>query len=220
MRYKVPKDWMGATCVILAGGPSLPTDIGQRLSSKTRVIAINDSWRLFPQADALYFGDATWWHNQQAMNPRTLDGRLSFHDMIYKGFWVTIANFSEHPQVHCLWSTTAQGLEKNPVALATGANSGYAAINLAYLYGARRIVLLGYDMKCAGARTHWHNGPRERAGVFQVALNSFLYHFESLVEPLKKEGVEVINATPDSALTCWPYLPLEEALEEVSWKAE
>lgn len=218
MRYKVPNTWAGDTCVILAGGPSLSPDIATKLGGKVHVITINDSWRLFPFADALYFGDAAWWQMQKDMNLRTVEGRFSFHDMIYKGFWVTIADFAEHPQVRCLWSTGQEGLETNPVALRTGSNSGYAAINLAYLYGAKRIILLGYDMKCQGEKTHWHNGPRERAGVFSVALNAFLYHFESLVEPLKQAGVEVINSTPDSALKCWPYVPLEEALEG-TWKA-
>jgi hypothetical protein len=204
--------------VILAGGPSLPLDIATKLPGKARVIAINDSWRLCPFADVLYFGDAAWWRMQQDMNQRSVDGRVSFHDMIYKGFWVSIANFAEHPQVRCLWATGQQGLETNPTALHTGSNSGYAAINLAYLYGAKRIILLGYDMKCQGERTHWHNGPRERAGMFSVALNSFLYHFNSLVDPLKEAGVEVVNSTPDSALTCWPYVPLEEALEDLAWK--
>jgi hypothetical protein len=36
----------------------------------------------------------------------------------------------------------------------------------------------------------------------------------TLVEPLRNAGVEVINATLDSALTCWPSKPIEEALEE------
>jgi len=218
MRYKVPSTWNGNTCVILAGGPSLPTDIATRLSPKLRIITINDSWQLAPFADVLYFGDASWWHMQQDRNTRSIDGRFSFHDMIYKGFWVTIANFAEHPQVKCLWSTGQAGLETNPVALRTGSNSGYAAINLAYLYGAKKIVLLGYDMKCQGEKTHWHNGPRERAGMFSVALNTFLPHFDALVEPLKTAGVEVVNATPDSALTCWPYAPLEEAVEG-AWRA-
>src|SRR5262252_627330 len=196
MRYIVPKDWIGDTCVILAGGPSLqetwpkvPLNTGQRI----HVITINDSWRLAPNADVLYFGDGRWWAQQQASNPRTVDGLLGFHDVMYKGFWVTIAGFGEHPQIHCMWASGQRGLETNPAALRTGSNSGYAAINLAYHHGAKKIVLLGYDMKCDGRRTHWHNGPREAAPMYAPLLNSFLPHFDHLVEPLEQAGVEVIN---------------------------
>jgi hypothetical protein len=45
--------------------------------------------------------------------------------------------------------------------------------------------------------------------------NSMLPCFDSLVEPLKDAGVEVINVTPDSALKCWPCRSLEELLSEV-----
>ena len=214
MRYVVPQAWAGGTCVILAGGPSLKGVDLKPLRGKVRVIAINDSGQRAPWADVCYFGDPPWWQMQQAQNPRSADGFLSFHDMIYKAFWVTIANFGEHPQVHCLWSTGQRGLEANPTALRTGSNSGYATINLAYHYGAKRIILLGYDMQCRGAVTHWHNGPREPAPLFSTLLNSFLTHFDSLVHPLRDAGVEVINSTPDSALRCWPYLPLEEAIEK------
>jgi hypothetical protein len=217
MRWIVPTVWKGDTCVILAGGPSLKGfDTGILRKSGIRTIAINDSWQIAPWADVCYFGDASWWAMQQAMNPRTADRTLSFHDMIYKAFWVTIAHtmFIDHPQVRCLWSTGQRGLEDNPTALRTGSNSGYASINLAYHYGAHRIILLGYDMKCQGSVTHWHNGPREPAGVFGVALQTLLPHFVTLVEPLEKAGVEVVNATPDSALTCWPSKSIEEALEE------
>lgn len=213
MRYIIPKSWTGETCIILAGGPSLKGTDVPALRGKARVIAINDSWQLAPWADVCYFGDAPWWQQQQAHNPRSIDGGLSFHDMIYQANWVTIANFSEHPQVKCLWSTGQSGLEKNPAALRNGSNSGYATINLAYHYGAAKIILLGYDMQCQGNVTHWHNGPRASAPMFTVLLNSFLHHFETLVDPLEAAGVEVINATPDSALRCWRYLPLEDALK-------
>ena len=215
MIYTVPKDWKGQTCVILAGGPSLrKMDLLSVFVAKpkVRVITINDSWRLAPRADALFFTDAQWWHYQTAKNLRTVYGSQSFHELIYQGFWVSSARaFEDHPQVHYLHLTGQRGLETNPEGLRHGSNSGYAAINLAYLYGATKIILLGYDMKVSGMRTHWHDEPRP-AGFGQVLEQTMLPNFDSLVSPLEEAGVEVINATPDSALTCWKYLPLEEAL--------
>jgi hypothetical protein len=225
MKWQVPRVWEGDTAYILAGGPSLTQDavnkIWQRrrddkLAGKTsgfsRVITINDSWRMAPFADVNYFCDANWWMDQVGRNRRSVDQVFSFHDAIYRCFWVTgSAQFNSHPQVHALRFTGQMGLEKAPDALRHGNNSGYQTIGIAYHYGARRIVLLGYDMQAVNGKTHWHQ--EERPDDFRrVMRESMLPMFEHLREPLLDAGVEVINATPGSALTVWPHVPLEEIL--------
>ena len=57
------------------------------------------------------------------------------------------------------------GLSLDPDKLVTGHNSGFQALNLAVLAGARRILLLGYDGKAGqDGRTHWSGGhPRPTA---------------------------------------------------------
>ena len=226
MIWQVPKTWQGETAVILAGGPSLKgfdtsalrlrQPCGCVVHGRTipRVICINDSWRLAPRADVFYYCDRQWFDSQTAINPYSLDGTLSFHEAIYRGFWVCGNGlwYADHPQVHGLRFSGQSGLSDDPAALRHGSNSGYAAINLAYLFGAKRIVLLGYDMHVEpSGRTHWHDQPRAD-GFAGIIKDSFLPCFDSLVEPLKAAGVEVLNATPGSALTCWPIVTLEEAL--------
>ena len=226
MIWQVPKTWQGETAVILAGGPSLKgfdtsalrlrQSCGCVAHGRTipRIICINDSWRLAPRADVFYHCDTQWWDAQIAMNPRSLDGMLSFHEAIYRGFWVCGNGlwYADHPQVHGLRFNGQSGLSDDPAALRHGSNSGFACINLAYLFGAKRIVLLGYDMHVEqGGRTHWHDQPRAD-GFAGIIKDSFLPCFDSLVEPLKAAGVEVLNATPGSALTCWSMVTLEEAL--------
>jgi len=223
MIWSVPKDaWKGATCIIIAGGPSLQGFDPELLRFKrysletgreVRLIAINDSWRLAPWAEVLYFCDGTWWDRQQADNPRSYNGAYGFHDMIYAGFWVTTSQrFRDHPQVHTLRLSGQLGLETDPAALKHGSNSGYQAINLAYHYGAKKIILLGYDMRAdAKGRTHWHNEERPDDFV-KIMEQSMLPCFPSLVDPLVDAGVEVINATPASALKVWPQVPFLKAL--------
>lgn len=183
---------------------------------RPRTITINDSWRLLPLADIHYFCDPPWWQSQMDSNQFSEDRTTNFHERLYKGFWVAgcvKSDFSEHPQVHRLRFTGEDGLETDPSGLHHGHNSGFAAINLAYHLGVSKIILLGYDMHIEGSRTNWHNEPREQFERFaQTLKRDMLPHFSTLVEPLKQAGVEVINATPNSALTCWPYQPLEEAL--------
>jgi hypothetical protein len=216
MIYKVPKAWKDKTCVILAGGPSLRGQdlLPLRRHPEVKVITINDSWRLWPRADVCYFCDPQWFQLQQDLNPISLDRSIRFHDLLYRGFWVKGGEgFDEHPQVRKLRFSGQVGLDPDPTALRDGSNSGYQAIHLAYHFGVKRIILLGYDMTCDGERTHWHDAPRLAAAGFQSVLShAFLPLFDHLAAPLAEAGVEVINSTPKSALTLWPHLPLEEAL--------
>jgi hypothetical protein len=43
-------------------------------------------------------------------------------------------------------------------------------------------------------------------------LSRWIRNFERAAK-LLPEGIRIINATPDSALTCFPTMPLEEALD-------
>lgn len=161
---------------------------------------------------AMYFCDASWWQREMSSNPRTRDNAYSFHDAIYKGWWFTGSDaFRDHPQVNALRLTGQLGLETDPTGLRHGSNSGYQAIGLAAHMGAKRVILLGYDMKMDGARSNWHDSPRPLANP-DVYAQTMLPHFASLVEPLEALGVEVVNCTPGSALDAFPKATLEEAL--------
>lgn len=92
-----------------------------------------------------------------------------------------------------------------------GENSGFQAINLAYLFGATRIILLGFDMQRTDGKEHWHgNHPSglNRHSPFE----KFAKNFDALSKDLEAEGVEVINATRQTALKCFKRKNLEEAL--------
>jgi hypothetical protein len=92
----------------------------------------------------------------------------------------------------------------------TGQNSGYQAINLAVHLGASRIVLLGYDMQPSPEGVDHFFG--DHAHGVRVPFLDLRPYFDSLVEPLKALGVQVLNATRRTALSCFPCVPLSEAL--------
>lgn len=88
-----------------------------------------------------------------------------------------------------------------------GGNSGYQAINLAYLWGARQILLLGFDMHKAEKAHFFGDHPgRLNAGTNYA---QFLPYFEPLARDLAAEGVRVINCTRTTALQCFERAPLE-----------
>ena len=103
-----------------------------------------------------------------------------------------------------------EGLSTEPTGLITGRNSGYQAINIAVLAGARRILLLGYDMRFIDGRQHWFgNHPIKN---HEAEFTGYAKRFRTMVEPLEKLGVEVVNCSPGSAIDAFPRAELSEAL--------
>lgn len=98
-----------------------------------------------------------------------------------------------------------------PNGLATGRNSGFQAINLAYLTGAARIVLLGYDMKGSVQQMHWFGDHplKTSPGV----LNLFITGFNKLAKH-RPAGLDIINCSADTALTCFARESLESVLPD------
>ncbi len=202
--YTVPRLWPGGTVACLGGGPSLTPEQADLLRGRAGVIAINDAYKLAPWAGVLYGCDWRWWRKHKGVPG-------------FAGLKVTLSNsrghLDDYPDIEVLENTGAQGLELNPTGLRTGRNGGYQAINLGVHLGAKRILLLGYDMRAdARGRTHWfgdHEDWPTRASIFAGVM---LPCFATLVEPLEELGVEVINCTPHSALDVFPKAPLEESL--------
>jgi hypothetical protein len=94
----------------------------------------------------------------------------------------------------------------------TGSNSGFQAAGLAILFGAARVVLVGFDMRHHGGLHHFfgnHPTSLHNPSNYSRFIGSFTRASEKM-----PPGVTIINATPGSALTCFPMMPLGEALKE------
>lgn len=80
------------------------------------------------------------------------------------------------------------------------------------LLGASRILLLGYDMKLGpNGEKHWHADHRGR-NPHAAQLEGWRNAFATMLPDLAKAGVEVLNCTPGSALTCFPTANLRDWL--------
>jgi hypothetical protein len=205
----VPRLWPGGTIACLGGGPSLTQDDVDHVRGRADgVIAINDTFRLAPWADVLYACDAKWWYWHWKKGAGQFAG-LKFALAPQPEVRGVKTRFNEafrpYRGVTVLRNTGDSGLELDPTALRAGRNSGYQAINLAVHLGAKRVILLGYDMRGG----HWHQGHPDGS---RPPFNICLRRFETLVEPLRKIGVEVLNCTPRSALTAFPCAAVREVL--------
>lgn len=87
-------------------------------------------------------------------------------------------------------------------------NSGAQAINLAFLKGAGRIILLGYDMQNTGGKSHWFGDhPKE---LTNCNYATYTPRFNKLSADLEKEGVEVINCSRVTGLTQFKRSTIDE----------
>jgi hypothetical protein len=196
---RVERLWPEATVVCLGSGPSLTREDVAAVRGRARVIAINTTYTLAPWADVLYACDARWWNWQRGARDFT-------------GLRFALTKDAARWGVQVLKNTGTNGLEHDRSGLRNGRNSGYQAVNLAVHLGARRIVLLGYDMqKGPQGVQHWHP---EHPVRLAPSYDRWRQMFESLVAPLARLGVEVINCTRRTALTAFPCRPLEEVLGE------
>jgi len=111
-----------------------------------------------------------------------------------------------------LYRRRNQGLSDNPADI-YGVNSGYAALNAAYLMGAKEIGLLGFDMaRAADGRTHHHEGYAWHNPDSHRMMDRWATNFEMARQQLDDAGVHVTNfvGTPRSKVTAFETAPLSD----------
>lgn len=193
------------TFVCLASGPSLSReDVERCRESPTTVICVNDTYRWAPWADYLYAADAGWWDWHIKQVRETFCGQLYTIPNAavdrYGLNWIQDAVDAD--------GVSPPGLGREQIH--HGSNSGYQAVNLAYILGADRILLLGYDMKPAPDGTTHFFGDHPPELRRNSPYGQFFEAFET-IDP-DTYGVEIINCSRDTALTCFPRLPIADAL--------
>lgn len=193
--------------VVLGGGPSLTPVQVEACRGRARIVAVKETVRLAPWADVMYFCDDFWFRENR-------DDVMNFKGQV--ATLATEANEKQRggfpPATRLYRHDGLTGLCEAPDGLRTGHNSGYQAINLAFHLGAKYILLLGLDMKnSASGAQHWFKRKRPAMHISEYQA-LMLPLFETLVAPLARHGVEVINCSPDSAITCFRKLPIEEDL--------
>lgn len=210
--WSVEPEWAGETAAILASGPSLTREQCEAVHGKARVIAVNNQGidtdcdgvrvpAMAPWADVLYAADAKWWRCYHERALKFAGRKVTIRDTLPWREVYSLKQSSEHPT-----------FDPRPTHLVSGGNSGYQAVHLAVHFGAKRILLLGFDMKDGrNRRRHWfgsHPAKLDSRGNF----TGWMRAFDKFAGVLKHMGIEVINCTPDTALRAFKRVPIEVAL--------
>lgn len=192
MMWVPTPEWAGETAFIMGGGSSVAEQPVELLKGR-RLIVINSSYQRAPWADFLLWCDSRWWFARCDEVSRMFKGRI-------------VTSWPSEDSRLLVMKRANPPLTRDPAILPMRHTSTTSAIQLAVHLGAKRIVLLGIDQ--GGSHHHVpHPWP----------LKPNAYHHQSeelagIAPQLSAWGIDVVNASPTSTLTCWPRQPFEETL--------
>jgi len=235
MKWQVPRIWEGGDVWILGGGPSVTKqfnipdnivhDVMQGITSPTiyspymealhskHVIGINVAYLIGEWIDMVFFGDNKFFLRHKERLALWPGLKVSCHSGIEKYPWVKYLPRD---------TTRPRGISSNPKTVSWNANSGASAISVAANAGAKRIILLGFDMttNVQGDR-HWHtlykSNPspgvgRAKNSKKHLPFDTHLRGFPDIARDAKVRRIEIINASPDSAITVFPKCNISDLL--------
>ena len=194
----------GQTVFIIGGGASAKNVDFNLLQNET-VVCINDAYRDFPNATAIYWVDETW----AAENYDNLKVHNCQHRFTSKPSQHISYDVNNDPKTlgnsYILKRTGDIGYDSNPDCV-MGNNSGVQVLNLVINMKPKTIVLIGYDMKITNKETHYHNQPRPFIGS-HIYNDMFIPSIMGLYKGLSSSDsrVEIINANPDSGVRCFNF---------------
>lgn len=161
---------------VLCTGPSMSQAVADSVAG-LQVVAVNNAYLLAPWAEALAASDLKWW--------------LQYPDaMKFAGRRFSTARIAHVERVEGVRSSTC---------------SGVLALHVAALLGARRVLLLGVDMR-GGHYFGEYRKPLRNADPARHAEHAAQFEKFARAHP----ELEVLNGTSDSALKCFPNATVDE----------
>lgn len=189
---------MNKKCFIIGGGPSI-SDVNFDLIKHEYIYGINEAFRLGTFIDTWFFSDGDIFKNHRQAIEKWPNSIVSCAGIAKNHKKI------EH-YARCRQHTIC--FEPRKLAFPSrGANSGATAINLAIREGFETIILLGYDMQQVNGKNNYHDyyTKAPRPDIYERFLEVF-------VKIASEATVEIINATPNSALHCFPKVSLEDLI--------
>jgi len=174
------------TWAVLASGPSMNMQVASAVRGRCKVMAVSDSYRLAPWADALCSTDGAWW-------------RFHAEALAFAG-----QKFCTAPE----WKPV-RGVLRAETSLGNGTNSGLLACEVAVRLGACRLLLCGFDL---GGTHFFGPHPTPLKNTTAERFEQFKKQFAAY----RPRGVEILNCTPGSRLDCYPKRDLNACLAELA----
>jgi hypothetical protein len=239
MRWMVPKIWEGGDVWIIGGGPSMPKQFSipeevvrsvvEGTSSPSvyspymsvlhdkHVIGVNMAYQIGDWIDVIFFGDCSFLDKHELELAKHPALKVSCHPRVQSRDWIKFLPHANHPR----------GISRAGNSVSWNGNSGAAAISLAVHAGAKRIILLGFDMCLVDNRQHWHGAYRingkapdakkNKQNRIVTVAETFERHsicFPMIAQDAKKYGVQILNASPESQIKEFPKCTVQDILND------
>ena len=199
-----PHDWGDRPVWIIGGGPSVSKCNLEHLRGRT-VLAVKDSARMLPWATCLWGIDPQWQRNRVEL-------LTTFRGERWIGSWID-CELEALPGVRYVCLRNGRkvfGLSVDPSYVVAGGNSGYSALNFATLRGAKKIALVGFDMREEANATHWFETYPWRSSGAAKNLVRWAPNFDEIGRDAKRLGIEIVNTSPISLIKAFPYVSFED----------
>lgn len=172
------------------------------------------AFQLGDWVDFCFFGDDGWFRDHRDALCQFTGMRISCAPMFGKTTYH--ADNGERVKYLIQDPKKSHGISDVPYTVCWNANSGAAAISLAAHLGAKKIVLVGFDMQLdSNGNSHWHKEYQlhpNRRPVFPRHLRGF----PIIAKDAERMGIVILNASPDSAITSFPKMTVEAVLNGTS----
>lgn len=187
----------GRRVFVVGGGPSLRGFDWDLLEGES-VIAVNRAYENVPDADILFSVDDRFygWHCHKLWKCNGIR------------VWGNIHGREAPPEVQSVGCGGGEHAFGNTLeTLGHGGNSGYAAVNLAYVLGAETVYLLGFDMHSRGGKQQWwHDGyPKvnddDVYARYRLAFQWLSDYFDRVID----RPFRIINLNRESAIRGFPF---------------
>jgi len=204
--WNITPIWKDKECFIIGGGYSLKkSSFDWNLLKSEYTIGCNDAFQLGVSiCKVCIFGDKKWFLGDTT---RKLAGHQKQLEL-FTGMVFTNLPKLLHTDISWLNTLKRSGRGLHTDCLGWNQNTGFAAINLALLFGCSAIYLLGFDMKMIDGKHNWHNNRMDSSG--DEVYRNFLQTQKRVQKDWKEKFpnqqiVNLVKPPPlDSNLTIFP----------------
>lgn len=207
------------TGIIIATGPSLSKEqlkTAKQLQKKGfMVFGMNHVWKDYPDLDVFMACNPVYYDTQWENGLKDIKAEK----------WTWDQPTATRYNINYIEGKWADGFSTDPGVIHYGHSSGFQLPGLAYHYGVRRMLLIGYDMGYAkdydAKNKNPGSTPRHYFGEYEdsqlhhwpVSLNNGV--FDALIKQFEKVkeingDLEIVNCTPGSAMKCFPFGSLND----------
>jgi hypothetical protein len=188
--------------ILIASGPSLTEEVIETIrpyKDHFVIFGCNDVYKVVDYLDVHYACDTRWWdawgEHFKAIRPNLES-------------WTQCEISAKKYSVNYIKGLHKQKLSTNSTYIHYGANSGFQQLNLAFLMGCSKFILVGYNMQKVSKKSHFF-GDHPQALNRNSPYTRFAENFSNIQKEIQNL---IVNSTPNSALTFFNYQSIEEVL--------